>query len=106
MNAGITKFDCIFKRLSNCDRVVFMDSKRIVGFETHENLLNECEAYALFCNQISSAGNFTNHGKYWRKLCIHVILHIFQFKTFLIFPFLFLFLIFGKFHFVLTVILI
>ncbi|VDK17784.1 unnamed protein product [Anisakis simplex] len=34
---------------THCDRVVYMESGRVVGVAPHEELLESCEAYALFC---------------------------------------------------------
>ncbi|VDM45337.1 unnamed protein product, partial [Toxocara canis] len=37
------------QRLSQCDRVVYMESGRVVGVGPHDELLEKCDAYALFC---------------------------------------------------------
>ncbi|VDK24687.1 unnamed protein product [Anisakis simplex] len=45
------------QRLAHCDRVVYMESGRVVGVAPHEELLESCEAYALFCeNTTLSSG--------------------------------------------------
>ncbi|VDM95671.1 unnamed protein product [Thelazia callipaeda] len=37
------------KWLTKCDRVCFMEGGRLKGQGTHEELLEKCEAYALYC---------------------------------------------------------
>uniref|UniRef100_A0A0M3IIU8 ABC transmembrane type-1 domain-containing protein n=1 Tax=Ascaris lumbricoides TaxID=6252 RepID=A0A0M3IIU8_ASCLU len=37
------------QRLSRCDRVIYMESGRVIGFAPHEELLEKYEQYALFC---------------------------------------------------------
>ncbi|MBP5498510.1 MAG: ABC transporter ATP-binding protein [Muribaculaceae bacterium] len=58
---GVTKL-IIAQRISSvrdCDRIVVMDSGKVVGYDTHENLLQSNEIYKEICAiQTSEGGDF------------------------------------------------
>lgn len=45
--------------IAHCDKILVLDQGRMCGFDTHENLLNQCDIYqSIYNSQIKKGGDF------------------------------------------------